>query len=161
MESNNKGLTVQKFELIGIDSLNKPYKENLDIEVSDYAQIAGNIISLTPLLYDQWSSNPFKLEDRKFPVDFTYPHIYRDIINYTIPEGYVLDEKPEDLIMALPDGKTKFAYRMRVDGNTLQISSTLDIGKSLYTYEEYVSLKEFFAKMVSKQAEKVVLKKST
>jgi hypothetical protein len=49
---------------------------------------------------------------------------------------------------------------MRVDGNTLQISSTLDIGKSLYTYDEYVSLKEFFAKMVSKQAEKVVLKKS-
>ncbi len=113
MESNNKGLTVHKFELIGIDSLSKPYKENLDVEISDYAQIAGNIISLTPLLYDQWPSNPFKLEDRKFPVDFTYPHIYKDIINYTIPEGYVLDEKPADLVMALPDGKTKFAYRMR------------------------------------------------
>jgi hypothetical protein len=160
MESSNKGLTVQKYELIGIDSLNKPYKENLDVEVSDYAQITGNIISLTPLLYDQWSSNPFKLEDRKFPVDFTYPHIYKDVINYTIPEGYVLDEKPADLLMALPDGKTKFSYRMRVDGNTIQISSTLDIGKSLYTYDEYVSLKEFFSKVVSKQAEKVVLKKS-
>lgn len=160
LESSNKGLAVQKFELIGIDSLNKPYQENLDIEVSDYAQIAGNIISLTPLLYDQWSSNPFKLEDRKFPVDFTYPHIYKDIIKYTIPEGYVLDEKPADLIIALPDGKTKFTYRTRVDGNTIQISSTLDIGKSLYTYDEYVSLKEFFARMVSKQAEKVVLKKS-
>jgi hypothetical protein len=160
LESSNKGLTVQKYELVGIDSLSKPYKENLDVEISDYAQIAGNIISLTPLLYDQWSSNPFKLEDRKFPVDFTYPHIYKDIINYTIPDGYVLDEKPADLVMSLPDGKTKFSYRMRVDGNTIQISSTLDIGKSLYTYDEYVSLKEFFAKLVSKQAEKVVLKKS-
>jgi hypothetical protein len=160
LESSNKGLTVNSFELIGIDSLSKPFKENLDVEISDYAQIAGNIISLTPLLYDQWTSNPFRLEDRKFPVDFTYPHIYRDIINYTIPEGYVLDEKPADLVMALPDGKTKFAYRMKVDGSTLQISSTLDIGKSLYTYDEYISLKEFFARMVSKQAEKVVLKKS-
>jgi hypothetical protein len=160
MESNNKGLTVHNFELIGIDSVSKPYKENLDVEISDYAQIAGNIISLTPLLYDQWPSNPFKLEDRKFPVDFIYPYIYKDIINYTIPEGYVLDEKPADLVMALPDGKTKFTYRMRMEGNTLQISSTLDIGKSLYTNDEYVSLKEFFAKMVSKQAEKVVLKKS-
>jgi hypothetical protein len=160
LESSNKGLTVNNFELIGIDSLSKPYKENLEVEISDYAQIAGNIISLTPLLYDQFPSNPFKLEDRKFPVDFTYPYIYRDIINYTIPEGYVLDERPADLVMSLPDGKTKFSYRMRVDGSTIQLSSTLDIGKSLYTYEEYVSLKEFFAKVVSKQAEKLVLKKS-
>jgi len=161
MESSNKGLTVRNFELIGIDSLTKPYKENLEVEISDLAQIAGNIISLTPLLYDQWPANPFKLEDRKFPVDFTYPHIYRDIINYTLPDGYVLDEKPADLAISLPDGKTKFIYRMRVDGNQLQISSTLDIGKSLYTYDEYAFLKEFFAKVVSKQAEKVVLKKST
>lgn len=160
MESINKGLIVQNFELIGVDSLNKPYKENLDVQISDFAQIAGNIISLTPLLFDQWPSNPFKSENRQFPVDFTYPHIYKDIINYTLPDGYVLDEKPDDLTLMLPDGKTKFSYRMRVDGNQLQISSTLDIGKSLYSYDEYVSLKEFFSKVVSKQAEKVVLKKS-
>jgi hypothetical protein len=160
LESSNKGLTVHDFELIGIDSVSKPYKENLDVEISDYAEMAGNIISWTPLLYDQWSTNPFKLEDRKFPVDFTYPQIYKDIINYTFPEGYVLDEKPADMILSLPDGKTKFTYRMRLVGNTLQISSTLDIGKSMYTYDEYALLKEFFATMVSKQAEKVVLKKS-
>ncbi len=160
MESINKGLIVHNFELIGVDSLNKPYKENLDVEISDYAQIAGNIISLTPLLYDQWPSNPFKPKDRQFPVDFTYPHIYKDIINFTLPDGYVLDEKPDDLILSLPDGKTKFIYRMRVDGNQLSISSTLDIGKSMYTIDEYVSLKEFFARVVSKQAEKVVLKRS-
>ena len=130
-------------------------------QISDYAQIAGNIISLTPLLFDQWPSNPFKLEDRKFPVDFTYPYIYKDIINYTLPDGYVLDEKPADLIITLPDGKTKFTYRMRIDGNQLQVSSTIDIGKSLYAYDEYIFLKEFFTKVVSKQAEKVVLKKST
>jgi hypothetical protein len=161
LESSHKGLSVSKFELIGIDSLSKPFKENLDVEVSDYAQPTGNIIALTPLLFDQWETNPFKLEDRKFPVDFTYPQLYRDIINYTIPDGYTLDEKPADLIVAMPDGKTRFTYRMRVDGNQLQISSTLDIGRALYTYDEYAILKEFFSKVVTKQAEKVVFKKST
>jgi hypothetical protein len=161
LENNNKGLTVSNFELIGVDSVHNPYQENLEVEISDYAQIAGNLISLTPLLYDQWSSNPFKLEDRKFPVDFVYPHIFKDIINYTLPEGYILDEKPADIVLSMPDGKTKFTYRMRIAGNLLQISSTLDIAKSLYSYEEYISLKEFFAKVVSKHAEKVVLKKST
>lgn len=160
LENINKGLLVHNFELIGVDSLNLPYKENLDVEISDYAQIAGNIISLTPLLFDQWTTNPFRPENRQFPVDFTYPHIYKDIIHYTLPDGYVLDEKPEDLILTLPDGITKFIYKMRIEDNRLSIFSTLDIGKSLYTSEEYVLLKEFFARVVSKQAEKVVLKKS-
>jgi hypothetical protein len=48
---------------------------------------------------------------------------------------------------------------MVLNGNRLQISSVLDIGKSMYIFDEYPDLKEFFNKMVSKQAEKVVLKK--
>jgi hypothetical protein len=159
LENKNKGLTVKKYELIDVDSLTKAYKENLEVEIADQAQITGNIISLVPLLYDQWDSNPFKLEQRQFPVDFAYPRIYKDIINLSIPEGYTVDEKPADLVVALPDGKTKFTYRLKVTGNTLQIMSTLDIGKNLYVGEEYANLKQFFSTVVSKQAEKIVIKK--
>jgi hypothetical protein len=159
LENKNKGLTVKKYELIDVDSLTKAYKENLEVEITDQAQLAGNIISLNPLLYDQWESNPFKLGDRKFPVDFAFPRIYKDIINISIPEGYIVDEKPADLVIALPDGKTKFTYKLKVAGNSLQIISTLDIGKNLYVSDEYANLKEFFSTVVSKQAEKVVIKK--
>jgi hypothetical protein len=160
VENNNKGMTVTGFEIEDLDSLGKTLKESIEVEISDKALITGNLISFTPLLFDQWVNNPFKLEDRKFPVDFTYPHMYKSVITYVIPEGYVLEEKPVDMLIALPDGKTKFIYKLVNSGNRLMISSVLDIGKSMYTYEDYNSLKEFFNAMVSKQAEMVVLKKN-
>lgn len=160
LENNYKGLTVTGFEIADLDSLSKTLKESIEVEISDKALITGNLISFTPLLFDQWVNNPFKLEDRKFPVDFTYPHMYKSVITYVIPEGYVLEEKPVDMLIALPDGKTKFIYKLVNSGNRIMISSVLDIGKSLYTYEDYNALKEFFNAMVSKQAEMVVLKKN-
>jgi hypothetical protein len=159
LETANKGLSVSKYELVNIDSTLKQFNENFNVVISDFSMMAGNIISFTPLLYDQWESNPFRLEERKFPVDFVYPRTYKSIITYDIPEGYVLDEKPVDLVLSMPDGKTKFIYKLALNGRKLQISALLDIGKPVYNSDEYSILKEFYNQMVSKQAEKVVLKK--
>jgi hypothetical protein len=60
----------------------------------------------------------------------------------------------------MPDGKTKFSYRLALNGRNLQFSCTFDIGTALYTGMDYPTLKEFYNTMVSKQAEKVVLKRA-
>ncbi len=160
LENDFKGLTIKSFELLDVDSLSKPYMENLEVDIAGEAQVTGNLISFTPLLYDQWESNPFKLEIRSFPVDFVYPRIERIVMIYQIPEGYALDEKPADMILSMPGGETKFTYRLVQSGNQLQVSSTLNIGRAMYIDSEYAQLKLFFEKMVSKQAEKIVLKKA-
>jgi hypothetical protein len=159
VEDDHLGLTIQNFELIDLDSLNKPFKEKFEVEIADASTVAGNLISFSPIPYPEWTINPFKMDNRTFPVDFIYPQLYKDIINYTLPEGYVIDEKPENVILTLPDGKTKFTYRLAVTNNILQVMSTLEIGKSLYIYDEYELLKEFFGSLVSKQNQKIVLKK--
>jgi hypothetical protein len=160
VENDNKGLTVTGYELVNLDSLYKPYTENLQVEITDYSQVAGNLIYLSPLLFDQWASNPLKLEERKFPVDFTYPRVYKSVFFVSLPEGYILDEKPAEIIVALPDGKAKYSYRIVADGNKVRITSLLDISNSQFGYTDYVILKEFFKQMVDKQAEKIVFKKS-
>lgn len=159
VEDDHLGLTINDFQLIDLDSLNKPFKEKFEVEIADASTVAGNLISFSPIPYPEWSNNPFKMDKRTFPVDFIYPRLYRDIINYTLPEGYAIDEKPENVILTLPDGKTKFTYRLAVTDNILQVMSTLEIGKSLYIYNEYELLKEFFGGVVSKQNQKIVLKK--
>ena len=159
LESTYKGLSVTKYELNGLDCLLKPYVEQLTVEISNAVEVSGNIITFIPLLYDQLESNPFMPNERKFPVDFVYPHVYKCFISYDIPEGYEIVEQPADLVMSLPDGKTKFIYRISNMGGRLQVSSTLETGKALYTPEEYKLLKVLYGKIISKQAEKVVLKK--
>jgi hypothetical protein len=160
LENSIKGLSVGAFELLNVDSTHKPYNETLEVELAEYIMKTGNLLSFTPLISDQWISNPFKLEERKFPVDFVYPRTYKSVISYDIPEGYVLDEKPADLLITMPDGKTKFTYRISQLSNKLNLTCTLDIGKAMFNSEEYESLKEFFKQVISKQAEKIVLKKS-
>jgi hypothetical protein len=161
VENNHKGLTVTGFVLNNVDSLNKPYSELLDIEITDAAMVAGDMITFTPLLFRQLTSNPFKPEERKFPVDYVYPQIIKDVIVYELPEGFIVDEKPADIALSMPDGKTKFIFRVAVTGSRLQVSSTLDIGKVMYTSDEYLLLKEFYTNLVKKQAEKIVLKKAS
>jgi hypothetical protein len=160
LEGINKGMTISDFELLNLDSLDRTFTEKLQVELLNVTQVAGNIISFTPLLYDQWNSNPFKLEKREFPVDFTYPRVYKIIMAYEVPKGYSLDEKPTDMVMTFPDGLTKFSYRLAVDGSTIRIVSMLTIGKSIYSGTEYDQLRMFFEQIVNKQAEKVVLKKT-
>lgn len=161
IEDNYKGMQIQNYCMNDLDSLHKSFSENWEADIQDVVLSTGNLLTFTPLIYARWENNPFRLEERSFPVDFTYPRIYKDIITYDLPEGYTVDEKPADLILALPDGKTRFTYRIAANGKSLQVMSTLSISKSIYSTEEYKLLKEFFGQMVQKQAEKIVLKKTT
>lgn len=160
IEDNYKGMHIQNYKMNDLDSLHKWFNENWEADIHDAVLSAGNLLSFTPLIYTRWESNPLKLEERSFPVDFTYPQIYRDIITYELPEGYTIDEKPADIALVLPDGKTKFTYMIAVNGKSLQVMSTLNINKPTYGAKEYKLLKEFFGQMVQKQAEKIVLKKA-
>jgi hypothetical protein len=101
LETKNEGFTVQKFELLDLDSVHKPYRENLDFIMADNNMASANLITFTPMLIDQLQSNPFKLEERKFPVDYIFPRQYKTIITYEIPEGYILDERPKDLTVVI------------------------------------------------------------
>lgn len=161
IEDHYKGMQIQNYCMNDLDSLHKSFSENWEADIQDVVLSAGNLLTFTPLIYARWENNPFRLEERSFPVDFTYPRIYKDIITYDLPEGYTVDEKPADLLLALPDGKTRFTYRIAANGKSLQVISTLNISKSIYGTEEYKLLKEFFGQMVQKQAEKIVLKKTT
>ncbi len=160
IEDSHKGMHIQNYKMNGLDSLHKSFIESWEADIQDVVLSAGNLLSFTPLVFARWESNPFRLEERSFPVDFIYPRTYKDIITYELPEGYTIDEKPADIVLALPDGKTRFTYRIVAKEKSLQAMSTLNISKSTYSAEEYKLLKEFFNQMVQKQAEKIVLKKS-
>jgi len=161
LEDEYAGLTLNSYETENAENLSMPVKENMDVEIKDVASVAGNLITVTPVLFREWDYNPFRLDERKYPVDYIYPYLIKDIITYQIPEGYVLDERPQDILLSIPDGKAKFSFRLAQNGNTIQLISTIDISKSIYTAEDYSMLKEFYNTVVQKQAEKLVLKKAS
>ncbi|MNV64988.1 hypothetical protein D3C71_1576560 [compost metagenome] len=111
------------------------------------------------MLFDRTKENPFKLEERKFPVDFGYPTEENYRITIDFPKGYQLDKTPKNEKIILPDESAAFTFMTATEENKLLLSSKITIKKAYYTPEEYQDLKELFKNIVRKQAEQIVFKK--
>jgi hypothetical protein len=59
----------------------------------------------------------------------------------------------------LPENAAKYMFNVGQAGNTIFISSNLQINKNIFLPTEYPALREFYNQVVTKQSEQIVLKK--
>ena len=107
----------------------------------------------------RFNENPFKSESRAYPVDYPYPSNETYMLTLNIPEGYAVDELPEDMVIALPEQAGRYTFTTKQRGNTIQLTSRLKIGKMKFYAQEYPHLRQFFNMIVTKEQEQIVLKK--
>lgn len=160
LEKNKNGLKVSSYTFENLKDLYEPVNIVLDVQIDNQVEVMGDMMFFSPLLYDQWKESPFKLEKRLYPVDYGYKIEETNIYKYTIPAGYVVDEKPESIALSLLGGEGKFTYNVSVAGNTIQIMSIFNINKSQFLPEEYKALKNFYNQVIAKHAEQIILKKN-
>jgi hypothetical protein len=168
-EGKDKYLEALKKKQVGWDMLNYEFdskdnntesvKATCKVSIGEHTQLAASLIYLNPILCLKEKENPFKMENRKFPVDFAAPIEETYVLTLTLPDGYEVDELPKPTIIALPEGGGKFTYNIGVNGNTLQVVSKVNIKKTVFVGDEYQYLREFYNHIVTKHAEQVVLKK--
>jgi hypothetical protein len=152
-------IEVLKSEFSNAKELANSFKEVHDVVATDRANVASNTIYFNPVFFNKVKENPFKSEDRKYPVDFGLSFDQMYILKLTIPDGYVVDEAPQPKVIGLPGGAGRFTYSFTQMGNTVSLINNLQINKSVFNQDEYASLREFYNQVVAKQAEQVVLKK--
>lgn len=141
------------------EETNEPRKQlNAKIK-SLLTTTASETIFLIPFQYQRWTENPFKSEYRSFPVDFNY--VFSD--NYStmidIPEGFELDDFPEETAINTPGDAAFFSYKITNLDGKVHINATLDLRKKIIEASHYPELKYFMEIVISKLKEPVVLKK--
>lgn len=151
---------IARHTFTDVEETHKSLSARYELAISDHAQVAGNLIYLKPMLTEGEKENPFKLENRKFPVDFSAPMDETYVCTFTVPEGYQAEELPKGVILSLPDNGGKFTYMTAMNGNQIQVSSRITLKKPVFYAEEYNLLKEFYTQIVNKHAEQIVLKKA-
>ncbi len=159
LEKDNQNIEIIDLKINNKEDIYKPIVQTLTFESDNQAEIIGDNIYFSPLLFLAEKENPFKLEERKFPVDFGAPWEEKYTISIKIPEGYVIESKPENAGYALPDNLGSYKYISIIKDNTLQILSNVKINIPIIGNNYYGMLKEFYKDMVGKQLEKVVLVK--
>lgn len=150
---------ITKSEFKNVKELNESFKETYDVVINDHVTASGDMIYLNPFVSMQEVENPFKSEKREYPVDFGSAQERMYLGKITIPPGYTVDELPKPQIFILPENAAKYAFNATVLGDIINITSHLQINKSLFIQDEYPHLREFYTRIVAKQAEQIVLKK--
>ena len=143
-----------------LEDINKPLRQTADITI-DNVMDGGDLLYFNPMTIGQLEENPFKLTDRKYPIDFDYPRSTVYSAKFQIPEGYIVEEVPEKITLSLPNKGGMYAYSIKTGEDWLQLTSQLRINNHRFAAEEYGALKEFYNLMVEKQAAQIVLRKKT
>lgn len=161
-ENNNKkketlNFTIKESKLENEKNIYEPLKLIQKIELDD--EFAGDKLYLDPFLVKYFKENPFKQEERKFPVDFGHPLSESYSLVVTMPEGYDVEELPKSVNLITPDKSAGFSYAIGKSGNVLQLRTKMNIDRPVYLPEEYEELREFITQVIAKQSEQIVLKK--
>jgi hypothetical protein len=149
-----------EMENSSIDSLDN-YEVPLAVKYDfKYDTDDPNTFYVNPFFGEAYKSNPFTAAERYYPVEMPYTIDETLVFSFVIPEGYVVDEMPKSLRMALDEqGSGKFEYLISEAGGTISMRTKLSLKKAFYLPEEYELLREFFNQVVKKEAEQIVLKK--
>ncbi|GHN00015.1 hypothetical protein WSM22_15040 [Cytophagales bacterium WSM2-2] len=151
--------TVEKTEFKDMEDMTKSAKVSYDLSISEHATSAGEVIYVNPYVSSRIEENPFKSSTREYPVDFGSKIERAYNCKITLPEGFVVDELPQSMALALPDNGGRFIYNISQLGGAIIFTSNFQINKSTFGQMEYAHLREFYNRVVAKQAEQIVLKK--
>jgi hypothetical protein len=159
-ENKYSGLSIDNYTIKNLDEIEKPVSESCEVTLENMAFELEDKIYLNPLLHLQMKDNPFKTEERKYPVDFTVARSYMNSISISLPEGYTVVEVPAPVRMGLPDNAATVMYNVHVLGNQIKVIYKLDINKPVFYTGDYVMLREFYSQIIKKHAEPIIISKS-
>lgn len=145
-----------------IDSLDK-YDQPLGIRYKfNFKSDNEDIIYFNPMFGEAWKENPFKAAQRTYPVEMPYTMDETYLLRLDIPEGYVVDELPKQIMVKLnEDDDGFFEYRLSESNGSISLRSRIRIKRSFFMPEEYEYLREFFNLVVKKHSEQIVFKKKS
>lgn len=160
IESDKGGLEVNNLNVENVEDIQNPIKVSYEYELSDGLDKIGDKIYFSPLLFLTSRENPFKLEERQYPIDFVFPFKDTYLVNIMLPNGYSVESLPKSEALEFNYGAAKFLYLLKENGKYLQLRLELEIKNTLIQPEDYKTFKNFFSKSVEKQLEQIVLTKA-
>ena len=126
-------------------------KEKFKLEDNIEGVVKGNRILFNPIIVGRISKNPFKLEQRTYPVDYGLPTSIKTSYLINIPVGYKLAKKYKPVKLVLPSNMGYYMYSLTEESNgSLLLTTYFVINKSVISTKNYKSLKTFYNSVINK-----------
>jgi len=158
--SKDKGeIDITNFNVNNVKGLDKPIQQSYAFSYEDGTEKIGSEVYVYPMLFLTETDNIFNKENRKYPIDFSFPRTNKNIININIPEGYRVKSIPESVKLLMSDDLGEYSFLVKQNGNTIQVSELFKLNFPIVPVSYYPELKSVYKKLIEKNAEKIVLEK--
>ncbi|RRN77750.1 DUF3857 domain-containing protein [Pseudoxanthomonas sp. SGD-10] len=143
------------------DSLHLPLTEEYEVEIEAFDSLLGDKFSLNPFIAGYITENPFKLNERVYPVDFGASTDHTTTVTIQIPEGFQLDYVPDPVAIQLPGNTGRYYYKTSLlNNNTVSLTEKLTLDRTVYDSNAYPFLKELYNRVVQTNKLEWVISKS-
>tara|TARA_R110002073_G_scaffold139232_2_gene289263 strand:+ start:41403 stop:43367 length:1965 start_codon:yes stop_codon:yes gene_type:complete len=150
-------LIIESYENSDLKVIDKPFRESFDITIE--SNLSGNLLIFNPFISVENNSNPFKLKERQYPVDFAFVNSSQFNLKLKIPENYTVKSLPEKVAYKLPNGGGNYAFSIEEKNNEIILLLRFNIQRSFFAPQEYPNLKEFFNQIIKTQKSLITLEK--
>lgn len=156
-ERNFNNLEVIDYKIENQTDFEKPLVEIINVLIKNDDNATTHY--LNPFFDEQFKENPFKQENRLYPIDFGYPKEYNVDFLLELPLNYTLKSFPESKAYALPKNSAKFILTMKNnEENIVALNSSIIIDKPVFNNFEYESLKILFKHIINSQKTDLIIK---
>jgi hypothetical protein len=135
------------------------YDQPLTIKYNLKMDLSDDILYINPLFTEATKTNPFASGERLYPVEMPYAINELITVRMDVPKGYAIDELPKSTRVKFNEDEGMFEYLVAKDGDIIQVRTLIKLNKATFLPDDYQSLRDFFAYIVKKHSEQIVLKK--
>jgi len=150
---------IENYTVNNLNDLAENVEESFTTIKESSFDVIGNKIYLRPLHIFGVQENPFKEEERNYPIDFIYPQTNAYTITYEIPEGYEVDFIPTGRKVVTGSNSISASWYVTKDEKQIKVKFNLDYNIAFIDSKEYHDIKKIFDEVIKFKDERIVLKK--
>jgi hypothetical protein len=148
-------ISIEEHDISDLGKNNYNFEEKIEFTLEP--EVIGNKIYLDPFIIKFFEENPFKLQERTYPIDFGYKDVYSCIIQVDTGENLKIIDAPEATSYALPNKSGTLFFNIDKKENQLILYFKVKFDKAIYEPQFYTYLKTFMSKIVEAQNNTVIV----
>lgn len=154
-----EGLAAAKYrEKAGINEFAPEATE--EVEFTLQGDVSDGKISICPFKNPPLESNPFNAPKRLMPVEFPCIQTERIVINITLPEGYMMESKPQSAIVSTPDKGLDGRYITSETEGKVQVQYQFNVNKISHPEKNYADLRQIYDMFINYGKMPLIFKKN-
>lgn len=157
LQNSNPNIEISDFSVTSKDRTDPVFSESYNIKY--FTDETGDNIYINPFFTIYFSNNPFKLQERTYPIDFGYSKSFLYILNMNVGDNYDVVEIPENANFGLPNKEGVINLSCKKIGNTINVLLKFNFKSPIYHEEYYPYLKAYVSKIIEIQNNSLILLK--